>query len=221
VPILCASCSRPIHEDVPRTRPVTARRAWRFGWGVAWRYAILGGLFLFAQSRPQKPWLVMLGVLVVGLLLGLWRRRSGLARLWRTVVVAGGAVYVAPLFAIYPDVLVGSIGALTVGPLLATWRREYRLTSEGDTGDRVTARRGAAGDEGRTRDPYLGKVAFPFCMGNISRLEHASDLYLSTLSRYVEALAGHLELTAVCVSGPDVCGPVRREPLLPAHVRKT
>jgi hypothetical protein len=124
VPILCASCSRPIHEDVSRTRPVTARRAWRFGWGVAWRYAILGGLFLFAQSRPQKPWLVMLGVLVVGLFLGLWRRRSGLARLWRTVVVAGGAVYVAPLFAIYPDVLVGSIGALTVGPLLATWRRE-------------------------------------------------------------------------------------------------
>jgi predicted XRE-type DNA-binding protein len=33
--------------------------------------------------------------------------------------------------------------------------------------------------------------------GNISRLEHASDLYLSTLSRYVEALGGHLELTAV------------------------
>jgi hypothetical protein len=47
-----------------------------------------------------------------------------LAKLWRTVVVAGGAVYVAPLFAIYPDVLVGSIGALTLGPLLATWRRE-------------------------------------------------------------------------------------------------
>jgi hypothetical protein len=124
VPILCASCSRPIHEDVSGTRPVTARRAWRFGWGVAWRYAILGGLFLFAQSRPQKPWLVMLGVLVVGLLLGLWRRRSGLARFWRTVVVAGGAVYVAPSFAIYPDVLVGSIGALTLGPLLAAWRRE-------------------------------------------------------------------------------------------------
>ncbi len=33
--------------------------------------------------------------------------------------------------------------------------------------------------------------------GNVSRLEHASDLYLSTLSRYVEALGGHLELTAV------------------------
>jgi hypothetical protein len=124
VPILCASCSRPIPEDVSGKRPVTARRAWRFGWGVAWRYAILGGLFLFAQSSPQKPWLVILGVLVVGLLLGLWRRRSGLARLWRAVVVAGGAVYVAPLFAIYPDVLVGSIGALTLGPLLATWRRD-------------------------------------------------------------------------------------------------
>jgi hypothetical protein len=124
VPILCASCSRPIHEEESGKHPVIARRAWRFGWGVAWRYAILAGLFVFAQSRPEKPWLVILGVLIVGLLLGLWRRRSGLARLWRTVVVAGGAVYVAPLFAIYPDVLVGSIGALTLGPLLATWRRE-------------------------------------------------------------------------------------------------
>jgi predicted XRE-type DNA-binding protein len=33
--------------------------------------------------------------------------------------------------------------------------------------------------------------------GNVSRLEHASDLYLSSLSRYVEALGGRLELTAV------------------------
>jgi hypothetical protein len=123
VPILCGSCSRHIHEDASDKRPASARRAWRFGWGVAWRYAILGGLFVFAQSRPQKPWLVMLGVLAFGLLLGLWRRRSGVARLWRTFVVAGGAVYVAPLFAVYPDVLVGSIGVLTLGPLLATWRR--------------------------------------------------------------------------------------------------
>lgn len=33
--------------------------------------------------------------------------------------------------------------------------------------------------------------------GNVSRVEHASDLYLSTLARYVEALGGKLELTAV------------------------
>ncbi len=33
--------------------------------------------------------------------------------------------------------------------------------------------------------------------GNVSRVERASDLYLSTLSRYVEALGGRLELTAV------------------------
>jgi transcriptional regulator with XRE-family HTH domain len=32
---------------------------------------------------------------------------------------------------------------------------------------------------------------------NVSRVEHSSDLYLSTLSRYVEALGGRLELTAV------------------------
>jgi DNA-binding XRE family transcriptional regulator len=32
---------------------------------------------------------------------------------------------------------------------------------------------------------------------NISQLERKQDLYLSTLSRYVEALGGHLELRAV------------------------
>lgn len=32
---------------------------------------------------------------------------------------------------------------------------------------------------------------------NVSRLENRDDLYLSTLSEYVEALGGHLELRAV------------------------
>ena len=33
--------------------------------------------------------------------------------------------------------------------------------------------------------------------GNVSRLEGRSDLYLSTLRSYVEALGGHLEIAAV------------------------
>jgi len=33
--------------------------------------------------------------------------------------------------------------------------------------------------------------------GNVSRVENASDLYVSTLARYVEALGGRLELNAV------------------------
>lgn len=32
---------------------------------------------------------------------------------------------------------------------------------------------------------------------NISRIEQEDDLYLSTLARYVAALGGHLEVTAV------------------------
>lgn len=32
---------------------------------------------------------------------------------------------------------------------------------------------------------------------NISRIEHQDDLYLSTLSEYIEALGGRLEITAV------------------------
>lgn len=33
--------------------------------------------------------------------------------------------------------------------------------------------------------------------GNVSRVENATDLYVSTLARYVEALGGKLELNAV------------------------
>jgi DNA-binding XRE family transcriptional regulator len=33
--------------------------------------------------------------------------------------------------------------------------------------------------------------------GNVSRLEGRRDLYLSTLRSYIEALGGHLEITAV------------------------
>ena len=108
----------PVHQ-VNRRRSFVSSVAW----GLAWRYGILSALFIAAQSQAQAPWLLIAAVLLGGLLLGLWHRRWALARVWRTAVVAGGAVYVAPLFSVYPGVLVGSIGALTVAPVLATWRR--------------------------------------------------------------------------------------------------
>ena len=113
VPAVCA-----VHQ-VNRRRSFVSSVAW----GLAWRYGILSALFIAAQSQAQAPWLLIAAVLLGGLLLGLWHRRWALARVWRTAVVAGGAVYVAPLFSVYPGVLVGSIGALTVAPVLATWRR--------------------------------------------------------------------------------------------------
>jgi DNA-binding Xre family transcriptional regulator len=33
--------------------------------------------------------------------------------------------------------------------------------------------------------------------GNVSRMENRSEIYLSTLRSYIEALGGHLEITAV------------------------
>lgn len=36
---------------------------------------------------------------------------------------------------------------------------------------------------------------------NVSRMEHQGDLHLSTISRYVEALGGHLEVRAVFPEG--------------------
>lgn len=44
--------------------------------------------------------------------------------------------------------------------------------------------------------------------GNVSRLEARSDVYLSTLRSYVEALGGHLEIAAVF---PDERVPVELE----------
>jgi predicted XRE-type DNA-binding protein len=39
--------------------------------------------------------------------------------------------------------------------------------------------------------------AIEVTQGNVSRVENASDLYVSTLARYVEALGGQLQLNAV------------------------
>ena len=39
--------------------------------------------------------------------------------------------------------------------------------------------------------------ALDVTQGNVSRIENADDLYISTLARYVEALGGRLELNAV------------------------
>jgi DNA-binding Xre family transcriptional regulator len=39
--------------------------------------------------------------------------------------------------------------------------------------------------------------ALGISQGNVSQLEHRTELYLSTLREYVQALGGHLELAAV------------------------
>ena len=39
--------------------------------------------------------------------------------------------------------------------------------------------------------------AWEVTQANISKVEHTPDIYLSTLSKYVEALGGRLEITAV------------------------
>lgn len=91
---------------------------------MIWRYAILGAVMWDASTRSgSKPWLLLLAIVAGGLGLGLYRRRWTIARVWRTFVVAATAVYVGPMLAIYPDVLVGSLGVLTLSPFVATWRR--------------------------------------------------------------------------------------------------
>ncbi len=40
--------------------------------------------------------------------------------------------------------------------------------------------------------------------GNVSELEHAADMYLTTLRKYVEALGGELHLTARFADGREL-----------------
>jgi DNA-binding Xre family transcriptional regulator len=55
--------------------------------------------------------------------------------------------------------------------------------------------------------------ALGISQGNVSRLETRSDVYLSTLRSYVEALGGHLELAAVFPDErvPVALGPSQRQ----------
>lgn len=51
--------------------------------------------------------------------------------------------------------------------------------------------------EARRKTQVQLAAAIGTTQANISRLENRGDLYLSTLSEYVQALGGHLELRAV------------------------
>lgn len=102
----------------PRRRSRMARASW----GILWRFAVVGALLVAAGMRLRPTAAIVAGVLAVGVVLGLWHRRNGLARLWRAVVLAGCAVYAAPLTPLYPDVLAGSLGVLSLSPILAAWR---------------------------------------------------------------------------------------------------
>ncbi len=48
---------------------------------------------------------------------------------------------------------------------------------------------------GVTQQELAGKLGMS--QTNVSRIERQDDLYLSTLGRYIAALGGHLDLTAV------------------------
>ncbi len=119
---LCPGCDG--HgDDADEPSSPLGRFAARVTWGLAWRYAILLAVVVYAGGHAGAPRLVIAGVVVAGLLLGLWHRGWVLARVWRTLVVAGTAVYVAPLLPVYPAVVAGSVGALTLAPFVSSMRR--------------------------------------------------------------------------------------------------
>ena len=55
---------------------------------------------------------------------------------------------------------------------------------------------------GMTQADLAGKLGV--AQGSVSKLEHAADMYLTTLRRYVEAMGGELHLTAKFDGGREV-----------------
>jgi hypothetical protein len=45
----------------------------------------------------------------------------------------------------------------------------------------------------------------------VSRIEHQTDIYLSTLRSFIEAMGGHLELSAIFPDGTVVISKLRRQ----------
>ncbi len=72
---------------------------------------------------------------------------------------------------------------------------------DADVGERRRAMRDALALAALRRSRQITQVqladALGISQGNVSRLETRSDVYLSTLRSYVEALGGHLEIAAV------------------------
>jgi hypothetical protein len=117
-PGLCSACAAPL-----RGPSRLAGFAARVTWGLGWRYGLLGAVVVAAESRAGAPWGPLAILLIVGVVLGLWHRPWVVARVWRTLVIAATVVYVGPLTAVYPDVIAGSLGALTLSPFVGAWRR--------------------------------------------------------------------------------------------------
>ncbi len=55
---------------------------------------------------------------------------------------------------------------------------------------------------GMTQVELAGHLDAP--QGSVSKIEHAADMYLTTLRKYVEALGGELHLTAVFPDGRHI-----------------
>lgn len=121
---LCAVCAQPVQAATVVVEEPRPGRGWagRLAWGLLWRYALAGAVLVAAESRAGTPWAVVVAMATAGLLLGLWHRRGLVARVWRALALAGIAVYVGPLLSVYPDILAGSLGALTLSPIVDNLR---------------------------------------------------------------------------------------------------
>lgn len=85
------------------------------------------------------------------------------------------------------------------GPVMADPERRARIEQQQRAIEDALALAALREAQHRTQQEVAETLGVS--QANISRIEHQSDVYLSTLSHYVEALGGRLEVTAVFPDG--------------------
>jgi hypothetical protein len=93
---------------------------------VAWRLSVIIAAVVCSAAALGPPVLPALGIIGGGLLLGLWRRRSGVARLWRWAVIGGllmMPLVVAQLVTVYGQLLAALLALAALCGVIAGIRR--------------------------------------------------------------------------------------------------
>jgi hypothetical protein len=102
-------------------------------WGLTWRYAVLAGAVVADEYRVNASSLLVAefaGILALGVVIGLWHRRSRLAALWRALTLAVLVAYLGPAWpGIYPYALVLALALATTEPWIAATRRRRTVST--------------------------------------------------------------------------------------------
>lgn len=138
-----AAAAPPAEAD-PGSRHPLGRYLGRVAFGIVWRVAVVLAVVGAAASGYGPPWFVLAAFIALGVVLGLWHRGWGVARLWRILLLGAGVGYLAPGLPFYSEALVGSLGIAAIAPWFASLRRPARVVTREEPQPGHTAGRRAS-----------------------------------------------------------------------------